>query len=148
MTEDVLISVRGLHTLNTAEDEEIEVFSAGKYYLKNGKHYLLYEEQVEDTMGVVSNRIILKDGYMELQKKGAVNVKMVFVQGEKTESWYNTPFGTLLAGIEVNDMEITEQEDLLEVSVSYGLELNYEHVADCRIRIKVMAKGSGLFHLR
>ena len=49
MTEDVLISVKGLHALDTADEEEVEVFSAGKYYFKNGKHYIFYDEMVEDT---------------------------------------------------------------------------------------------------
>lgn len=147
MTEDVLISVRGLHTLNTAQDEEIEVFSAGRHYYRNGKHYLLYEEQVEDSGDVSANRIILEDGRMELQKRGTVNVQMIFVRGEKTECWYNTPFGDMLAGLEVTELQADEQEDLLEITVAYRLELNYEHVADCRIRIRAVSKGSGLFHL-
>ena len=147
MTEEVLISVRGLHTLNTAQDEEIEVFSFGRYYYKNGKHYLFYDEQVEDEGGLVSNRLTLKNGRMELTKTGSVNVKMVFAQDEKTESWYNTPFGEMLVGLEVTEMKVTEQEELLEIDISYGLELNYEHVADCRIHIRVIAKGSRLFRL-
>ncbi len=148
MTEDVLVSVKGLHTLDTAQDEEIEVFSVGKYYFRNGKHYLLYDEQVEDTGGVVSNRITYKDGYLELVKKGSVNVKMSFRVDEKTECWYETPFGEMLVGIEVTDMKSEEQEELLEFQVAYRLELNYEYVADCKIRIRAIAKGSPRFHLR
>lgn len=148
MTEDVLVSVKGLHTLNTAQDEEIEIFSAGKYYFRNGKHYLLYDEQVEETGGVVSNRVVCRDGSVELTKKGSVNAKMSFLRGEKTECWYETPFGEILVGLEVTDMQIEEQEELLDIHVAYSLELNYEHVADCRIRIRVIAKGSPLFHLR
>lgn len=147
MTEDVLVSVRGLHTLDTAQDEEIEIFSTGKYFFRNGRHYLFYDEQVEDEGGLVSNRLTLKNGRMELTKTGSVNVKMVFAQDEKTESWYNTPFGEMLVGLEVTEMKVTEQEELLEIDISYGLELNYEHVADCRIHIRVIAKGSRLFRL-
>lgn len=148
MTEDVLVSVRGLHTLDTAQDEEIEVFSAGKYFFRNGKHYLFFDEQVEDAGGIVNNRITLEDGRMELVKKGSVNVKMSFLRDEKTECWYETPFGEMLVGLEVTGMETEEQEELLEVKVTYRLSLNYEHMADCRIRIRVIAKGSRLFHLR
>lgn len=148
MTEDILVSVKGLHTLESAEEEEIEVFSAGKYYFRNGKHYILYDELVEDTKEVVKNRITLKDGLMEVQKKGPVNAKMIFERERKNTSWYDTPFGNLLAGTTVTAMQVTEQEDLLEISVDYQLEVNYERIADCRIRIRVMAKDSGLFHLR
>ncbi|MDO4322259.1 MAG: DUF1934 domain-containing protein [Lachnospiraceae bacterium] len=149
MTEDILISVKGLHTLdNEEEDQEIEVFSAGKYYFRNGRHYILYEEQAEDNGELIKNRITLKDGCMEVQKKGPVNSKMVFEQDKKNSSWYNTPFGNLMAGTTVTDMSVTEEEDLIDIRVSYELEVNYERVANCNIQIKVMAKDSGLFSLR
>lgn len=149
MTEDILISVKGFHTLeDSEEDQEVEVFSAGKYYFKNGKHYILYEEQIENSSEVIKNRITLRDGRMEVQKKGAVNSQMVFEQDRKNMSWYSTPFGNLMAGIRVLDMDVSEDENLLDIQVNYQLEVNYERIADSRIEIRVMAKDSGLFHLQ
>lgn len=148
MTEDILVSVKGLHTLESTEEDEIEIFSAGKYYFKNGKHYILYDELVEDTGETIKNRITLRDGLMEVQKSGPMSAKMVFDRGNKNLSWYNTPFGNMLAGIEVKEMNVKKQENLLEIGVDYELEINYEKIADSRIQIKVMAKDSGLFSLR
>lgn len=147
MTEEVLISVKGLHTVDSAQEEEIEVTSAGKYYLKNGKHYILYDEILEGTGDIVKNRIKLFDNGMEIQKNGSVNAKMIFQQGKKNTSWYGTPMGNMLAGIQVTDMDVREQENLIEVDVGYELEMNYEKVADSRIHIRIMAKDSGLFRL-
>jgi hypothetical protein len=53
-----------------------------------------------------------------------------------------------MAGTTVTDMKVTEDENLIDICVSYELEVNYEHVADCNIEIRVMAKDSGLFRLR
>ena len=39
------------------ENEAIEVVTPATYYLKNGKHYIVYEEVVEGTSGVIKNRI-------------------------------------------------------------------------------------------
>ena len=148
MTEDILISVKGFHTLeNTEDDQEIEVFSAGKYYFKNGKHYILYEEQAEDSAEIIKSRITLKDGCLEVRKTGPVHSQMTFEQDRKNMSWYNTPFGDLMAGILVTDMHVTEDENLLAIQVKYQLEVNYEHIADSKIEIRVMAKDSGLFRL-
>lgn len=149
MTEEILVSVKGLHALEgEAEDDMVEIFSAGKYYFKNGKHYIFYEEVPEDGSGTVKNRITLQDNWMEVQKKGAMNATMTFEADKKHMSWYNTPFGNLMTGIEVMDMNVSEQENLIEVSVNYALEVNYERVADSRIQIRIMAKDSGLFSLR
>lgn len=148
MKEDILISVKGLHTLDKdGEQEEIEVISPGKYYFKNGKHYIFYEEQPQDGTECIRNRISLCDGLLELQKKGAMSTKMVFERDKRSESWYNTPFGNLLAGITVTDMQVKEEQQQIDISIEYDLEVNYERLADCRIEIKVMEKDSGLFHL-
>ena len=148
MTEDIIVSVKGLHTMDNVDEEEIEVISAGKYYFNNGKHYILYEEMAEGSNEAIQNRITLRAGILEVRKKGPVSANMVFERGRKNMSWYNTPFGNLLAGVDVVSMEVTEEENLREAVVQYELEVNYERVADCRIQIRVMAKDSGLFHLQ
>ncbi len=148
MTQEVLVSVRGMHTLDSASEEEIEVISAGKYYFRDGCHYVFYEEQVDDSGIIVKNRVTLKDGSLKVQKSGLTNTEMIFEKGKKHMSWYDTPLGHMLAGIAVSEMQVTQQEHLLDILVKYRLELNYEHIADCRIRIQVMSKDSGLFRLR
>lgn len=40
MTKDVLITIRGVHTLDH-EDNDVEMIVRGDYYQKNGKHYIL-----------------------------------------------------------------------------------------------------------
>lgn len=147
MTEDILISVKGLHTAETASEEEVEVFSAGKYYFKNGRHYILYEEMEEDTKSVIKNRITIKDGCLEVKKTGVLGARLVFEEEKKNVSWYNTPFGQLLLGIEVHSMRVKETEELIEIGVAYELEANYEKVASCELQIRVMAKDSGMFKL-
>lgn len=148
MTEDVLVSVKGLHVLGNEQEDEIEVFSAGKYYFKNGKHYILYDETIEDGGETIKNRITLRGSRMEVQRSGMASTKMIFEDQCKNTSWYNTAFGNMLAGIDVRKMQVTQQEDLLEVCVDYRLELNYEQVADSSIRIRAVSKESGLFCLR
>lgn len=154
MTRDVLISVKGLHKVKEngaeaggASDDEVEVFSPGKYYFRNGKHYAEYEEPEDESGAVVKTRITLRDRRLEVLRRGPYNTKMIFEENTRNTSWYETPVGSVLAGFDVADMRVTESDDLIEIFVDYALELNYEHVADSRIRIRIMAKDSGLFHL-
>ena len=46
MTKDVLITIRGVHTMDE-EDNDVEMIVRGDYYQKNGKHYVLYEELLD-----------------------------------------------------------------------------------------------------
>ena len=148
MTREVLVSVKGLHVMEEEAEDEIEMISAGKYYYRNGKHYILYDELVEGTKEIIKNCIKLQDGKMELQKKGPLRTEMVFERDRKNTSWYFTPYGNMMAGIDVKEIEVSESDDLIEVNVDYSLEMNHEHIADCSIAVKVIAKDSGLFHLK
>lgn len=149
MTEDILVTVAGLHTVNGDKDpgDKVEVTSAGKYYKKNGKHYIFYDEADEQSGTPIRNRIKLGGGIMEVQKKGAMTASMTFEMGRNHRSWYTTPFGSMLTGIEVTEMKVDESDKLIDVDVKYILEMNYEHVSDADIHIRVMAKDSGLFRL-
>ena len=50
-------------------------------------------------------------------------------------------------GIDTKQVLIEEEEDAMQVSVFYGLEMNHEFVADCDIQISVRSKGVGQFKL-
>ena len=50
MTKDVLVSISGAHTLN-GESDDVSVITAGSYYYKNGKHYIIYDEVVDGVEG-------------------------------------------------------------------------------------------------
>ena len=46
MTKDVLVSISGAHTLD-GDSDDISVITAGSYYYKNGKHFIIYDEVVD-----------------------------------------------------------------------------------------------------
>lgn len=147
MTKDVLIKISGLQFAGEEDSDAIEVITSGTYYLKNGKHYILYEEVMEGTTEVTKNVIKLGTNTMEVTKKGETTVHMVFEKDKKNVSYYYTPFGSLLIGIDAKDVQIEETEHDIHVAVKYGLEINYEHTADCNINVSVKSKEAKDFHL-
>ena len=56
MTKEILLSIAGLH-LTDGENGNIEVVTAGDYYSRGGKHYILYDEVTEGMSGHRSGRI-------------------------------------------------------------------------------------------
>ena len=141
MTKEVIVSICGLQSGPETDGEPIEMITAGEYFYKNGKHYLLYEESIEGESAVNKNRIKFMPGYMELHKTGIVNVHMVFEEYKKNMANYAIPFGSFAMGIDTKSVKIEEKEDLIEVKAEYVLELNEEYVADCDIKITVTPKG-------
>jgi uncharacterized beta-barrel protein YwiB (DUF1934 family) len=138
MTKDVLITIRGVHTLDH-EDNDVEMIVRGDYYQKNGKHYILYEEILEGAEDRVKNVIKISPSSMDIIKKGVTNSRMLFEKNKKNLSCYSTPVGNLVIGIQANHFYVEEQENSIKVNVDYSLDINYEHMSDCRICVDVQS---------
>lgn len=136
MTKDVLLSVKGLQISPGDQSDTIEVISPGNYYYKNGKHFFLYDEVTEGQSDPIRNIVKVADDYMELTKKGPVNVHMIFEKDRKNVTYYYTPYGSLLVGIDAYRVNVQEEEAQIAVDVEYALEVNNEHLANCHIRIQ------------
>ena len=140
MTKDVLLTISGLHydEFSGREDdnEPIEVITPAAYYLKNNKHYIIYEEVVEGMPGSIKNKIrISGEDQLEILKSGLSGTHMVF---EMTP--YETPYGELLLGIYTKDLKVEESDDRINIRVNYELDINGDKVADSEIKMCVKAK--------
>ena len=95
MTRDVLIRLSGLQSM---EDDEgvVEVITAGDYFWKNNKHYLIYDEVMEGTDGTIRNTMKLTPDKLEIRKSGPISASMVFEVDKKTQTHYATPMGEML----------------------------------------------------
>ena len=148
MNKDVLIHVRGLQLMETDDEQEpIEIVVPGQYYFRNGSHYLRYEEMLDDSAQTTLNYIKMSSEGVEIRKQGQVNVHMVFEQGKKNKTFYNTPYGTLQMGIAATGLELKESEDDIQMKVDYALDMNEEHVADCYLTVQAQSKDSDEFVL-
>lgn len=144
MTKDVLLKISGLHYAmmeDTEESEPIEVITPASYYLKNGKHYVIYEEVVEGFPGTIKNKIRMTgDGVLEIMKSGIADAHMVFEKGKIHAFPYETPYGELSMGIFTRDIIFTEEENRMTIAVNYELDINGEKASDCDIHIEIKAK--------
>ena len=47
MTHDVVVSLKGLQLAPDQQSDAVEVIAPGEYYIRNNKHYVLFEEIME-----------------------------------------------------------------------------------------------------
>ena len=138
MTKDVLIKISGLQAMD-GDSDDVEIITAGDYFQKNGKHYIVYEEAMEGFEGTIRNVIKVTPTKMDVLKSGVTTAHMVFEQDQKALTRYVTPMGEMVVGLSTNRIRLEEQEDSLKVSVDYSLDINYEHMSDCRILVDVQS---------
>lgn len=138
MTRDVLITISGMQF--DIEEKPIELVTVGTYYRKNGKHYVLYEEQTEDNGQVTKNIVKFYDGHFEMTKKGGNNSFLLFNREKKTSTIYQTVAGPIQIDVVTRDLSIEETEDEMLVNVKYALDINYNFISECEVNFKVQAR--------
>ncbi|MDL2295796.1 DUF1934 domain-containing protein [Lachnospiraceae bacterium OttesenSCG-928-E19] len=149
MNKDVIVSISGLQIEafeGEGADEPIEVITPATYFVKDGTHYIFYEEITEDITGVTQNRIkIVEDSRVEIRKTGIVNTEMLFEKGESNLTYYDTPYGQLLLKVYTTDIQVKEDTDLIEVKIKYELDVNHEPLAECDIKMSIQSRKTGMF---
>lgn len=145
MTKEVLITIQGLQFDSEAQNDEeldqIESIYRGEYYFRNGSHYMMYDELMEGETTPIKNIIKLREKEFTLTKKGFIHVQMVFTEGKKTMTTYATPFGNIMIALDTQKIMVEETENELRIHIDYGLEANYQYIADCHITVTVVARG-------
>lgn len=147
MTKDVLVSVRGAHIAD-GETNNLEVITAGSYYFKNGKHYIIYDEILVGEEGSIRNTIKANADSVDMIKGGDARAHMIFQENRPNVSCYVTPYGQMIVGVTTDRIKINEGPDHLKIQIDYTLELNYEQTSQSHIEIDVKSKATAKLNLK
>lgn len=139
MTKDVLISVKGFQYLvdDDGSQESIEMVTNGTYYKKPDASYLIYEEATEGFEATTHNMVKFSGSWLEVRKRGLIDVHMVFEPNKRNISYYATPYGMFQMSIAATDVQVTEREEEIRIEAGYALEMNEQLIGDCEICIEV-----------
>ena len=117
--------------------EEIKVSAPGTYSLINDRHFIKYEEKTDDD---AINKVLLKfdSGFLEMTKSGETMSTLTFNERENTEGYYKTPYGTFLIETDTKKLDIKTGKKNIFVNLEYGLFIDGEFVADCKMYIEIL----------
>ena len=138
MEKDVIISIKGQQSGAGANEEPIELVTAGKLEPLGGKCYTVsyQESEVTGFVGTLTT-IQVEPSRVTLQRIGAVNSQMVFEEGRRHLSMYDTPYGALSVGIHTRKLRSTLDDNGGEVEVLYALEIEHGAVGQSVFHINV-----------
>lgn len=145
MTKDIIVRIQGLQFEgNNETPTPVEVINPAEYYYRNNTHYIIYDEISSDFSDSTRNKIKIKDNMLEISKKGTTSVVMNFVPDKKMQTYYQTPYGSLLVALYTHRLKFVEKENELILDVEYELEIDSQPIADCQIKITVTPKEASI----
>ena len=136
MDNNVVVKVSGLQVVEDTGDS-VELVAVGKHYIKNSKHYVLYDEIDRENSSKVKNTIKFTENGAEVIRKGIVNGKLVFMKGKSNQSIYSTPYGDLFIEVLTKDVQLKQQQDNVNLKIDYELYANNNKVSDSKIEIDI-----------
>ena len=140
MTKDIILTISGLHETDGETDEPVEIMSPGLYYLKNGKHYVLFEEMMEGVDGVIKTTLKFTENQAELIRSGATTTRMVFESGKEHVAVYQTPMGPLSISVYTEDIVSSFSEEQINLMINYSLKTDDIVLTESTVRLNVCPK--------
>lgn len=133
----VIVRVSGMQLMDdTEEDSIVENIMAGSCKKIGDLYYIKYEELQEGFTEKSDVLIKVKSGYMEILKKGLINVHMIISAGEIHQTSYTTPFGNLLFSIHGKKVVVQEDKEGVKVRAGYLMEVNGEYLSENDIHLE------------
>ena len=147
MERNIYISIRGVHSMGlNPEREDVEVVTPGKYYERNGKQYLTYEDMRED--GKRARATVKVDGRCVLiTQPTPYGANLCFEEGKRTNLIYNTPFGIIEMGVTTNSLVMDLNEHSWKIHVNYTLDLDGQDAGRHDVHILAQER-KGESHIR
>ena len=118
-------------------EDAIESMIPGSCRKIGDLYYIKYEELQEGFTAKTDVLLKAKPGYLEMIKKGLINVHMLIAAGETHQTNYTTPFGDLLFTIRGKNVAVCETEDGIQLRARYSMDVNYEYLSENDIRVEV-----------
>ena len=145
MENNVIISIQGKQSFEAQGDDTIELVTEGCLEPDGDDGYTLSYQESELTglEGTLTTFQIERDR-VTLLRVGEVNSQMVFEEGRRHLSMYDTPYGALSVGINTRKMRAELDARGGSIEIDYAIEIDHALAGQNLFRIPVREKGPAI----
>ncbi len=145
MEKDVVISIKGMQEYEGAETDTIELVTEGRLIRDEGGYTLSYQESELTGLEGTLTTIQVEGEQVTLMRVGEVNAQMVFQEGRRHLSMYNTPYGAMAIGVNTRRLLAQLSDQGGDIEIDYAIEIDHAIAGRNIFQIKVKeAQGVSL----
>ena len=148
MEKEVVISIKGMQKYEGTPPDVVELVTEGRLVREGESYTLSYQESELTGLGGTLTTIQVDGGQVTLMRMGEFNSQMVFQEGRRHLSMYNTPYGAMTIGVNTRRLlaQITDQGG--DIEVDYAIEVDHALAGRSVFRISVKEAERGLGSLK
>mgnify|MGYP004550778155 FL=1 len=125
MEKDVIISIKGMQKYEHADPDVIELITKGRLAEREGNFTLTYQESELTGLEGTRTTIQVEGEQVTLLREGGVNSQMVFQEGRRHMSMYNTPYGAIEIGINTSHLMTDLHDRGGDIEIDYAIEVDH-----------------------
>ena len=125
MEKDVVISIKGMQKYEDAEPDTIELVTEGRLTRDGSGYTLSYQESELTGLEGTLTTIQVDGEQVTLMRVGEFTSQMVFQEGRRHLSMYNTPYGAMAIGVNTRHLlaDLTDQGG--DIEIDYAIEIDH-----------------------
>lgn len=137
MEKEIILFVRGEQTYDSVSPEVTELATEGLMTIEGEEVTLTYQESEITGMEGTTTRFIVRGDTVVLERTGMIVSRMEFKQGERSSSFYETPWGTMAVDIATTKLahRLTERGGVMEIA--FTIAVNHQVTGENRFKVRV-----------
>lgn len=125
MEKDVIISIKGTQKYDGGEPGAVELVTAGRLAQDEAGYTLSYQESELTGLEGTMTTIQVEGEQVTLMRAGEVNSQMVFQEGRRHLSMYNTPYGAMAIGVNTRHLLADLNDQGGDIEIDYAIEIDH-----------------------
>ena len=125
MEKDVIISIKGGQRYENADPDTMELVTAGRLEREGNSYTLSYQESELTGLEGTLTTFQIEPERITLMRVGEFNSQMVFQEGRRHMSMYNTPYGAMTIGVNTRHLLAELDDQGGEIEIDYAIEIDH-----------------------
>ena len=138
---NALITISGIQGLPEGEPDVIELVTEGIYCRTEDGYEIRYSESEITGLKGTETSVEINPREVIVARRGVLNSKMVFKQGERSSFLYDTPFGSATLGIDTRKIYAALNDFGGELSIDYVLNMEHAVVTKNMLKMSIRPKS-------
>ena len=148
MGKEVVISIKGIQKYEGALPDVVELVTEGRLAREGESYTLSYQESELTGLEGTLTTIQVDGGQVTLLRVGEFNSQLVFQEGRRHLSVYNTPYGAMSVGVHTRHLLAELNDQGGDIEVDYDIEVDHAMAGRNIFRINVKEAAIGLGSLK
>ena len=139
---NAVIKIKSTQGLEFAKTDEIEFVTDGEYLHDESGTLIRYMESELTGLTGTETAVSVRDNEVIVRRRGTLNSRMEFREGEKSRFLYDTQFGSATLSVDTRKIKTRLDPTGAEIQIDYIVDMDHAIVSRNSLKLNVKRVGN------